>query len=308
MIKTIACFLCVASLLSADTLVLRDGSRVDGSFLGGDGRSIRFLVGSQVSTYNVTDIESIRFTNHNGGDQGYPQQSANYPPPAYGNNSAPPAPAYPPAPNAPPAPPPPGYSNSSSYPPPRPAVNEGYNNYPNSAPPPPNTGPSVQVPAGMQIVVRLIDPVNSERDNLGQTYRASIDQPVIVNGQTVIPRGADAVATLIDAKQSGKIEGRTVLTLDLKTLTVNGRSYDIVTTGVPEASGSRGARSAKVIGGATALGAIIGAAAGGGRGAAIGAGAGAGAGTVAEVATSGQKVKVPAETRLTFTLKNPIDL
>jgi hypothetical protein len=152
----------------------------------------------------------------------------------------------------------------------------------------------------------LIDPVNSERDNLGQTYRASVDQPVLINGQTVIPRGADAVATLIDAQKSGKIEGRTVLTLDLKTIAVNGRSYDIVTTGVPEASGSRGERSAKVIGGAAALGAIIGAAAGGGKGAAIGAGAGAGAGTAAQVATSGQKVKVPAETRLTFTLQNPI--
>jgi hypothetical protein len=163
------------------------------------------------------------------------------------------------------------------------------------------------VPSGTQIVVRLIDPVNSERDNLGQTFRASVDQPVVVNGQTVIPRGADAVATLIDLQKSGKIEGRTVLTLDLKTVTVNGRTYDIVTTGVPEASGSRGARSAKVIGGAAALGAIIGAAAGGGKGAAIGAGAGAGAGTAAEIATSGQKVKVPAETRLTFTLQNPID-
>jgi hypothetical protein len=164
----------------------------------------------------------------------------------------------------------------------------------------------IEVPSGTQIVVRLIDPVNSERDSLGQTYRASLDQPVIVNGQPVIPRGADVVAALIDEKQSGRIEGRTVLTLDLKTITVNGRTYDIVTTGVPQASGSRGERSAKVIGGAAALGAIIGAAAGGGKGAAIGAGAGAGAGTAAEVATSGQKVKIPSETRLTFTLQSAL--
>jgi len=191
-------------------------------------------------------------------------------------------------------------------------VNEGYGGPPSApqpaapAPPPPPAAPHLEVPAGTQIVVRLIDPVNSERDNLGQTYRASVDQPVIVDGQTAIPRGADAMATLIDAQKSGKIEGRTVLTLDLKTLVVNGKSYDIMTTGVSEASGSRGERSAKVIGGAAAVGAIIGAVAGGGKGAAIGAGAGAGAGTAAQVATSGQKVKVPAETRLTFTLQNPI--
>ncbi len=181
--------------------------------------------------------------------------------------------------------------------------------YPARPSAPPVNGPAgLEVPAGTQIVVRLIDPVDSERDRLGQTYRASIDQPVVVNGQTAIPRGSDVIATLIDAQKSGKIEGRTILTLDLKSITVNGRTYDIVTTGVPEASGSRGARSGKVIGGTAALGAIIGGIAGGGRGAAIGAGSGAAVGTAAEVATSGQKVKVPAETRITFTLQNPIDL
>jgi len=270
-----------ASLLNADTLVLRNGSRVEGNFVGGDSRTVRFAVGNQVNAYGVNDIEAIRFSS---GPQGYAPSAA------YPQN---PNPNYGPA--------------TENYP----SRNDGYaqNSPPNGyAGGPPNGPAGIEVPSGTELVVRLIDGVNSERDNLGQTYRASIDQPVIVNGQTVIPRGSDATATLIDAKQSGKIEGRTVLTLDLKNVTINGRTYDIVTTGVPEASGSRGARSAKVIGGAAALGAIIGAAAGGGRGAAIGAGSGAAVGTAAEVATSGQKVKVPAETRLTFTLQNPIDL
>lgn len=307
-IRIIGWLLVTASLLSADTLFLRDGSRIKGSFLGGDGKSVRFLVGSQVNSYYVSDIDSIRFTNNQQGTApaAYPPQAANYPPaPGYPPApSTPPAASYPPNPNYPPpstsAPP----VNAGNYPPPSRPVNEGYGGPPNASAPPSNAG--LPVPSGTQIVVRLIDAVNSERDNLGQTYRASVNQSVVINGQTVIPHGADAVATLVDAQKSGKIEGRTVLTLDLKTITVNGRPYEIVTTGVPEASSSRGERSAKVIGGAAALGAIIGAAAGGGRGAAIGAGAGAGAGTAAEIATSGQKVRVPAETRLTFTLKNPI--
>jgi len=260
-----------ASLLSADTLVLRNGSRVDGSYLGGDNRNLRFAVGNQVNTYPLNDIRSLEFTN----DTSSNRQNQSYPPP----NDNPPPQSRPPA-------------NYSA---------------PDSAPP--SNGPvGVEIPSGTEIVVRLIDPVNSETDSLGQTYRASVDQPVVVNGQTVIPRGADAVATLIDAQKSGRIQGKTVMTLDLKNLTVNGRNYDIASTGVSQASGSRGARSAKVIGGTAALGAIIGAIAGGGKGAAIGTLAGAGAGTAAEVATSGQKVKVPAETRLTFTLQNPIDL
>lgn len=300
--------LATAVLLSADTLILKNGKTLEGSFVGGNSHSVRFAVGDQVNNYSIDEIDSIRFTN---GASTYapaapppsappqyasaPPQYASAPPPT----TAPPpsAPAPPATPSAPPAPgtPAPGaYAQAANYP-------------PAAAPPPPNAPPAVEVPSGSQIVVRLIDPVNSEHDRLGQTYRASIDQPVLVNGQEVIPRGADATATLIDLQQSGKIEGRTVLTLDLKTISVNGKTYNIVTTGVPEASKSRGARSAKVIGGAAALGAIIGAAAGGGRGAAIGAGSGAAAGTAAEVITSGQKVKIPAETRLTFTLQNPID-
>ena len=271
-----------AAMLSADTLRLRNGSKVDGSFVGGDNGSIRFAVGSQVNTYNLSDIDSIQFGS---GSQAY----------APAANSAD-APANPPAPSS---------SEASGQPP----AQTPPNSYAAPASAPPSNGPlGIEVPAGTQIVVRLIDPVNSDRDSLGQTYRASVDQPVVANGQTVIPRGSDVIATLMDAQKSGKIEGRTVLTLDLKSVTVNGRTYQVVTTGVPEASGSRGERSAKVIGGTAALGAIIGAVAGGGRGAAIGAGSGAAVGTAAEVATSGQKVRVPAETRLTFTLQNPLDL
>lgn len=261
-----------ALLLQADTLVMRDGTRFDGRFLGGDDHVVRFDNGSGPKTYSLDTVDSVRFS---------------------------PAPqAYAPPPSSPPVPiaPPPAPTDSAPV----------YNPAPGPSAPV-NTG-GIEIPSGTLINVRLIDGVNSETDRLGQTYRASLDEPVVVNGQTVIPRGADAVATLIRSQQSGKIEGRTELTLDLKSVTVNGRSYDITTTGVSQVSNSRGERSAKVIGGTAAVGAIIGALAGGGRGAAIGAGSGAAAGTAAQVITSGQKVKIPSETRLTFTLQNPVTL
>jgi hypothetical protein len=234
--------LAMASLLPADTLILRNGSTINGKFVSGDSRSIRFSTGSQVNTYDLVDIDNLRFE----------------------GAAAPPA-------SAPPPPPP-----AASAPPPPPEA-------------PPSAGNTlyggVAIPAG-----------------------TSIDQPVIVNGQTVIPRGADAVIMLSDSQQSGKIEGKAVLTLELRSITINGRTYDSTSSTVSRESGSRGARSAKVIGGTAALGAIIGAIAGGGRGAAIGAGSGAAVGTAAQVVTSGQKVKVPAETLLTFTLQNSLDL
>jgi hypothetical protein len=290
-----------AAAISADTLILRNGTRVDGTFIDGGNHTIRFAVGSQINNYSLSDIESIRF--------GTQASDASV-------TAAPPAPSKPqvgytpaPAPTAPLAAAPSPAAPVTTAPvvaptPPRNVSASAASNPPAS----PASSGAVQIPAGTEIVVRLIDDVNSERDNIGETYRASIDEEVAVNGKTVIPRGADATVALIDAKKSGKIEGKTVLTLDLKYVEINGKPYDIATNGVPQMSGSRGARSAKVIGGAAALGAIIGAAAGGGKGAAIGAGAGAAAGTAGQLATSGQKVKIPAETRLTFTLQNPLNL
>jgi len=174
--------------------------------------------------------------------------------------------------------------------------------------PPPAAGPvsGVQIPTGTPITVRMIDAVDSNVARLGQTFRASVDEPVMINGQTVIPRGADTLVKLVEDQQSGKFEGKTVLTLVLTDITINGQTIDTTTSDVSQASSSRGARTAKVVGGATALGAIIGALAGGGRGAAIGAASGAAVGGGAQVVTKGQQVKIPSETRLNFTLQQPI--
>jgi hypothetical protein len=152
----------------------------------------------------------------------------------------------------------------------------------------------------------MIDSVDSNVARLGQTFRASVDEPVLVNGQTTLPRGADALVKLVEDQQSGKFEGKTVLTLALVDLTINGQTIDTTTGAVSQASSSRGARTAGVVGGSTALGAIIGALAGGGRGAAIGAASGAAVGTGTQVLTKGQRVKIPSETRLNFTLQQPI--
>jgi hypothetical protein len=174
------------------------------------------------------------------------------------------------------------------------------------APPPAAYG--LQIPTGTAITVRMIDAVDSERSRLGQTFRASVDEPLILGDQTVIPRGADAVAKLVEDKQSGKFEGRTVLTLALQQVMINGRMVDITTGDVSQSSASRGARTGKVVGGTTALGAIVGALAGGGKGAAIGAASGAAVGGAAQVMTKGQQVKIPSETRLTFTIQQPVQL
>jgi hypothetical protein len=154
----------------------------------------------------------------------------------------------------------------------------------------------------------MIDGVDSETSQLGQTFQASLDDPIMVNGETAVARGADVVAKLVEDKQSGKISGRTELTMDLVSIRVNGRMVDLNTEEVTTSSESRTGKSAKVIGGTAAVGAILGGIFGGGKGAAIGAASGAGAGGAVQVLTKGQRVRIPAETRLSFTLQNAVKI
>ncbi len=285
-VRTGILFCGAAAFLGADTITLRNGQRIEGTFIGATARQVRMDLNGQISNYDIADVRSITFS-----DQGYqpppPPQAQSYPAPQpYPRQSYPPPadPNYPSLRRAP-------GSESGSYNPPPPAPIAG-----------------ITIPADTRISIRMVESVNSDTARLGQTFRASIDEPVTVNGTTVIPRGADVLTKLVADQQSGKIEGRTVLTLALSTITINGAPVDVTSTDVQTSSGSRGARSAGVIGGGAVLGAIIGAAVGGGKGAAIGAGSGAAAGTGAEVLTTGQKVKIPSETRLSFRLQSPVQL
>jgi hypothetical protein len=293
--RVTAVLIAIATICSADSLTLRSGRVVHGQYLGGDARQIRMAVGDRVDTFDVADVSNLQFggeklsSQNSGFNPAPPPQPQYAPPPQEQAQSAPP-----PQQTAPPLQP-----QSSAYGAPPPQQNA-------SAYPPSSTG--MQIPSGTSITVRMIDGVDSEQSRLGQTYRASVDEPVVVNGQTIISRGADCVTRLVEDQNSGKFAGRTVLKLDLQQVMVNGRLIDVTSGDVTQASSSRGARTAKVVGGTTALGAIVGALAGGGKGAAIGAASGAAVGGAAEVLTKGQRVKIPSETRLTFTLQQPANL
>jgi hypothetical protein len=152
----------------------------------------------------------------------------------------------------------------------------------------------------------MIDSVDSERDNEGAEFRASLEEPISIGGQVVATRGADARIQLVSERDSGKLSGRTELKLQLVSVSIGGRMTPVTTSSYSQASGSRGSRTAKSAAAVGAIGAIIGGIAGGGRGAAAGAAAGAGAGAGAQVFMKGQRVKIPSETVLTFTTETTI--
>lgn len=179
-----------------------------------------------------------------------------------------------------------------------------------AAPPPPPPPPPqpihVTIPAGTVITVRMIDGVDSSRDRAGQDFGASVAAPVLVGERVVIPAGSDARVRLVNARNAGHMTGQSALQLQLTGVTIAGSNYDAETTTYSQVGGSRGKRTAETVGGGAVLGGLIGAIAGHGKGAAIGSIVGAGAGTAVEAGTKAPPMRVPAETKIDFSLKAPI--
>jgi hypothetical protein len=175
-----------------------------------------------------------------------------------------------------------------------------------STPAPPPAPVTVTIPAGTRVSVRLSDPLSSETAHVGDTFRGTLDNAISVGDKVVVPRDSDVQGRVIEAKPSTHFSGNSELTLEMTSLGINGKSYDIATNSWDRKGAGRGKRTAATIGGGAALGAIIGGIAGGGKGAAIGAGAGAAAGTGVQGVTKGQKVELPTETVLEFELAQPV--
>jgi hypothetical protein len=174
-----------------------------------------------------------------------------------------------------------------------------------------NTVSDVTVPAGTAISVRTNEAVDSRNASEGQTFSAVVvDDVKGSSGEILIPKNSDA-QLVIRKVATGGTTGSPELTLDLNSVTVNGRNYIVSTADVSKKSNSgigKNKRTAEMVGGGAVLGTLLGAIAGGGKGAVIGAVAGAAAGGTAQVLTKGKEVKVPAETVLKFQLDQPVTL
>jgi hypothetical protein len=237
--RTLGIITLLASLggASADTLYLRNAPSVEGIFMGGTSREVKFKgPDGVIKGYAISNIEALEF----------------------------------------------------SEPPPKAA----------------KPGSTVVVPAGTTITVRTIDNIDSTQTSPGERFRASIDDPVVVGNQVIIPRGANCTVQVAEVQENKE------LAIKLYNLTVGGKSYDVAANYAQlEAQGTsktkKGVRRGALLGG---LGAAIGGIAGGGSGAAIGAVSGVGLGAISGAMAKGKTLKVPPETRLTFQLRSPLPL
>jgi hypothetical protein len=178
---------------------------------------------------------------------------------------------------------------------------------PNAPAPPPELA-KVTVPSGTSVVVRLIDTIDSATAQTGDKFNATLDAPIAIDGDVVVPAHYDVQGHVVNAQASGKFAGRALLVLQLDRLKVGDKSYEIQTDQFSQQTGSRGKNTAEKVGAGAVAGAILGGIFGGGKGAAIGSAAGAGAGGGVQAASKKPDIKLSSEKVLTFTLQAPVTL
>ncbi|PYR89036.1 MAG: hypothetical protein DMG19_07735 [Acidobacteria bacterium] len=276
----IAAFALLAAPAFSDTLVLKNGEKISGYFEGGSPRVIKFRASDGVvKDYDLLSVQQIQFgeekTASNPNSSNATTSSSNAATSRSATSGADPRLL-------------PGNERVT-----KPAST-------NAA----NTGWTI--PTGSKIVIRMIDSVNSETNKLGDTFVAVLDEPISQGGVEVIPRGADVRGRIAKIDDAGRLKGSAQLGLELTQLIVNGIPYSVTTSEYNEVGEGRGKETAKRAGIGAGIGAAIGAIAGGGKGAAIGAGVGGGGATAIQVLTKGEKLNIPSETKLEFTLRSPL--
>lgn len=166
--------------------------------------------------------------------------------------------------------------------------------------------PDLELPAGTRLQVRLDQSLGSARSSVGEKFRVTLDQPVVLGDRVVLPQGTELRGHVTNAVPSGRLKRPAHLSFTLDTLEWQGRAYPIATSGISRAAKSHNKRNLALIGGGSGFGALVGGLASGGVGALVGAGAGAGAGTAGAFATGKKNIFIPAETVLTFRLQAPL--
>ena len=179
---------------------------------------------------------------------------------------------------------------------------------PKAEPAPPPKPKPVVIPAGTALTVRTTTPISSDKSQTGDSFHATLAEPIEIDGKVAVPEGADIIGKVVEAQKKGKIKGEARLQLALTSLSIKGVKYPIDTTMTNQTAKGKGKRTAATTAGGAGLGAIIGGIAGGGKGAGIGALVGGGAGFVGGAFTGNKQIELPAESALVFKLNSAVTL
>jgi len=153
------------------------------------------------------------------------------------------------------------------------------------------------------LIIHLNEGLDTDKTGVGFSFGGVLYEPLTANGVVVVPKGTPVTGHVVEAENSGKITGKPRLTLELTSITIGQKPYNLATSSYSEVGPSQGKRAAKggILG--AVAGAAIGGAVGGGKGAIIGAAAG---GTAGVAATPKKRIKLSPETLLSFRLKTDV--
>ena len=279
----VALFMALAVTGYSDTLLLKNGDRISGYYEGGSSRVIHFRTDAGVEEYDLLSIAGIEF----GGDIVQSRPTVATRPVLDRREEAEVVVDV----------------DTPSEPPVRLQSREELGNRPETEP---AANTAWTIPSGSSLLIRLIDSIDSETDTVGQSFTARLAEPLMVESIEVAPQGSDVRGRIVEVQSAGRVRGSAELQLELSQIVVNGIPYALTTAEYSEVAEGRGEETATRVGTAAGLGALIGLIAGGGKGAAIGAGVGAGAAGAVQVMTKGERLNIPAETLLGFTLRQPL--
>lgn len=162
---------------------------------------------------------------------------------------------------------------------------------------------------GTYISVRMSQPLSSDRNQTGDTFFATLAEPIIVNGVVVAQRGETVSGRVTEAQKAGRVQGVSHLGVEITGITlVDGQQLSIQSQMITRNGDTSVGRDAAGIAGTTAVGAAVGAGVAGGVGAGAGAGAGAALGIIGVLLTRGRPTVIYPETPLTFRIQAPVEI
>jgi hypothetical protein len=175
------------------------------------------------------------------------------------------------------------------------------------APPPPPV--QVTLRAGILLSARTVEGLSSARNQVGDTFTATLEQPLSVDGWVIAERGARLEGKIVQSQRAGRVKGLSNLAIELTQLvTSDGQRVPIETETFEKRGESSTGQNVAKVGAGAAIGAAIGAVAGGGKGAGIGAAAGGAVGAGDVMLTRGKPAVLPAETHINFRLRNSVTI
>jgi hypothetical protein len=174
-------------------------------------------------------------------------------------------------------------------------------------------GRELTVPSGTVLTVEFTETLSSDSSRVGERFRATVLEPIVIDGRTAIDAGSTVVGRVVEAVPSRKIGGKARLGLDFDAVQLGSGEEVRIEATLSSVAKSQTKKDAATIGGATAGGAVLGRIIGhqGGEdadGTAIGAVVGAAIGTGIAASNRGQAALIPAGATAHIELDSPVQV